>query len=280
VHGRRGSLARESVVQRSPLFVAAEVRELEGAEKSVNTVLSLVTAIAADWLRELFPADVQSVPRVYFDATARRVYAEAQLRFRGLAFATQRIEPPPADAAARLLAEEVAAGRLALAQWDDAVEQWILRLNQLAAWCPELALPPITPADRRDLIEQLCHGAFTYKEIKDRDVRSVVESWLSPAQRQLLEQHAPERLRLANGRTPRVTYDASGQPYLALRIQELYDVTATPRIARNRVPVVLHILSPGYKPVQITQDLAGFWREHYPRLKSALQRRYPKHQWR
>ena len=280
VHGRRGTLARESVVQCPPLFVAAEVRELEGAEKSVNTLLSLATAIEADWLRELFPADIQAVPRVFYDAATRRVYAEEQLRFRDLALATRRVEPPPADAAARLLAEEVVAGRLTLAHWNEAVEQWILRLNQLAGWCPEFELPPIAVADRRHLIEQLCHGAFSAKEFKDREVRPVVESWLSAAQRRLLEQHAPERLTLANGRTPRVTYDANGQPFIALRIQELYDVTATPRIARNRVPVVLHILSPGFKPVQITQDLAGFWREHYPRLKPALQRRYPRHQWR
>jgi ATP-dependent helicase HrpB len=65
-----------------------------------------------------------------------------------------------------------------------------------------------------------------------------------------------------------------------VRIQELYDVTGTPKIAMGRVPVLLHILAPNMRPVQITQDLAGFWREHYPRVKSELQRKYPKHAWR
>ena len=88
------------------------------------------------------------------------------------------------------------------------------------------------------------------------------------AQQELLDKHAPERLTLANGRTPKVTYDADGPPHIALRIQELYDVTATPRIAMGRVPVLVHILAPSMRPVQITQDLAGFWREHYPRIKS------------
>jgi len=96
----------------------------------------------------------------------------------------------------------------------------------------------------------------------------------------LLDKHAPERLSLANGRTPKVSYETGAPPHIALRIQELYDVTATPKIALGRVPVLVHILTPGMKPVQVTQDLANFWREHYPRLKSELQRRYPKHEWR
>jgi ATP-dependent helicase HrpB len=211
---------------------------------------------------------------------SKRVYAEEQVQFRGLALSTRRIEPPSADAAARLLAEEVIAGRLVLKNWDHTVDQWILRLNLLSQWCPELLLPPISEDDRHHLIEQLCHGAFSSKEIKDREVKPLVTSWLSAAQRALLDKHAPERLALANGRNPKVNYVSDGPPYVALRIQELYDVDKTPRVGMNRVPVLLHILAPSMRPVQITQDLAGFWREHYPRLKSELQRKYPKHQWR
>jgi len=280
VHGRRGTLARESIVQQSPLLVAAEVHEVEGKEKGVSTVLSLATAIEEDWLHELFPEDITAVPRVFYDANTKRVYAEEQVRFRDLAITTRRIEPPPADAAARLLSDEVLAGRLALSDWDDGVEQWILRLNLLSQWCPELALPAISDEDRRHLVEQVCHGAFSGKEIRDRPVKPVVTSWLSHAQQDLLERHAPERLSLANGRTPRVAYDRTGPPHIALRIQELYDVTATPRLAMGRVLVLVHILAPSMRPVQITQDLAGFWREHYPRVKQELQRRYPKHKWR
>lgn len=179
-----------------------------------------------------------------------------------------------------MLAEEVKAGRLTLPNWDHAVEQWILRLNLLSQWCPELQLPPLSEADRQHLVEQICAGAISYKDLKEREVKAVVMSWLSEAQRELLEKHAPERLNLPNGRHPKVTYEPGGQPFIALRIQELYDVPATPRIAMHRVPVLLHILAPSMRPVQITQDLAGFWREHYPRIKSELQRKYPKHEWR
>jgi ATP-dependent helicase HrpB len=280
VHGRRGVLARESAVQNSPLFVAAEVREVEGKDKEVNTLLSLATAIEEAWLRELFPDDLGTTSRVFYDATTKRVYAEEQLRFRDLSLGTRRVEPPPADEAARLLTEEVVAERLVLKEWDHGVEQWILRLNLLSEWCPELGLPPITPDGRRDLIEQLCHGAYGYKDIKDKPVQPVVKSWLSADQEVLLQKHAPERLQLSNGKMPKVLYEAGVPPYIPIRIQELYDVNTTPKIAMGRVPVILHILAPNMRPVQITQDLAGFWREHYPRIKSELQRKYPKHQWR
>jgi ATP-dependent helicase HrpB len=278
VHNRRGVLARESAVQHSPLFVAAEVREVEGRE--VNTIFSLATAIEVDWLRELFPGDMESDLHVEFDAQARRVQAAELVRFRGLALSAKRVDPPPADAAARLLAGEILAERLPLPGWDHGVEQWLLRLRLLCRQCPELQLPDITEDDRKHIIEQLCHGAVSYKDIKEREVKPLVMSWLSEAQRQLLDKHAPERLTLPNGRTPKVAYEATSPPHISLRIQELYDVTQTPKIAMGRVPVVVHILTPGMKPVQVTQDLANFWREHYPRLKSELQRKYPKHPWR
>jgi ATP-dependent helicase HrpB len=280
VHRRRGVLARESSVQDSTLLVAAEVREVEGAEQSLNTLLSLATAIQADWLRELFPDEIQQESRVYYDAATKRVYAEEQVWFRELALSSRRLEPPPEDASARILAEEVAQGRLVLKNWDHNVAQWILRVNLLSRWCPELALPVIQDEDRRHLIEQICLGAVSYKEIKDRAVKPVVASWLSDAQQELLDKHAPERVSLSNGRQPKVVYVADGPPYVSLRIQELYDVQTAPRIAMNRVPVLVHVLAPNMRPVQISQDLANFWKEHYPRIKQELQRKYPKHQWR
>jgi ATP-dependent helicase HrpB len=280
VHGRRGTLARESVVRHSPLMVIAEIQEIGGKRGDVNTVLSLATAIEIDWLKELFPGDLRPETRVSFDSVINRVRAEDTLRFRDLVVSSKRIEIPPADAAARLLADEVIAGRLQLQKWDHSVVQWILRLNLLAQWCPDLGLPQIHDEERRHIIEQLCHGAVSYKDIKERDVKPIVQSWLSGAQRDLVEKHMPERISLSNGRTPKVTYESENPPFISLRIQELFGVTQTPKIAMGRVPLSVHILAPSMRPVQVTQDLANFWREHYPRIKSELQRRYPKHEWR
>jgi ATP-dependent RNA helicase HrpB len=300
VHNRRGVLARESVVGRSrghetlnsknkneprdlgsyELFVVAEIREVEQRDKDVNTILSLATAIEIDWLRELFPEDLEADLRVQFDSTQKRVVAAELLKFRGLALSAKRVEPPPADAAAKILAEEILAERLPLPNWDHSVEQWLARLNFLCANCPELQLPPFGDDDKKHVIEQLCHGAVSYKEIKEREVKPVVMSWLSQSQRELLDKHAPEKLSLPNGRTPKVNYETGKSPFISLRIQELYDVNQTPKIAMGKIPVTVHILTPGMKPIQVTQDLANFWREHYPHIKSELQRKYPKHFWR
>ena len=134
---------------------------------------------------------------------------------------------------------------------------------------------------RNEFLLEVCHGAFSGKELKDKPVKPRVTSWLSFAQQELLDQHAPERLALATNRTAKSAYESGGSPHIALRIQELYDVTATHRLAMGRVPGLVHILVPNMRRVQITQeDPAGFWREHYPRVKQKLQRRYPKHTWR
>jgi ATP-dependent helicase HrpB len=178
-----------------------------------------------------------------------------------------------------LLAEEVLAGRLILNDWDHAADQWIVRLNLLSQWAPELQLPPIHDEEKRHLVEQMCHDAFGYKDIKDKPIKAILKGWLSASQQELLDKHAPERIALPNGRNPKVAYDQANPPHIAARIQELYGVTTTPKIALGRVTVLVHILAPNNRPVQITQDLAGFWRDQYPKVKQELQRKYPKHEW-
>ena len=292
VHGRRGVLARESACRQAPLIVAAEVSEIGG--KEIRTLLNLATAIEPAWLREFFPDDITTRTHVAFDSGPRRVIAEEQTLFRDLALETRTLDAPPAEEAARLLAEEVIAGRLRLTGWKDEVDRWILRLNRLAAWCPDLELPPIDDEARRTLMGQLCHGATSYKEIKARPVLPIVKSWLNGAQQELVEKHAPDRVELSTGKrtTPKgpaarptsrkvkVNYVPDAPPYIQVRIQDLYDVRKIPAIALGKVTPLLHILAPNMRPVQVTDDLAGFWRDHYPRVKKELQRRYPKHEWR
>lgn len=277
--GRRASIAHDSSVRNAPLFVASEVREVSSRNGDVTTLLSTITAIEGHWLTEFFPQEITCETTAHWDPQSKRVYALESLRFRGLVLSTTRTEPPPPDAAATILADEISAGRLELPLWNEAVENWLQRLRFLCKHCPDLQLPPIEDSDRRAIVEQLCHGAFSHKDVRERDVLSVVTSWLSPAQRNLLDKHAPERLRLPNGRTPKLHFLEGQIPFISLRIQELYDVQRTPRIALDRVPVVVHILTPGMKPIQVTSDLTSFWRDHYPRIKSELQRRYPKHLW-
>jgi ATP-dependent helicase HrpB len=278
VHGRKGVLARESVVG-APLLVASEVREV-AIRGEVETLLTLATAIREEWLRELFPEAFEETTTAYFDATLRRVLGKKQTRFHDLVLRAEVSYTPPAEEAAALLAREVIAGTCPLKHWDNAVEQWILRLNQLAQWHPEFELPRLGDADRQMLIEQLCEGATTYKAIKEREVWPTVKSWLSRAQLDLLEKFAPERIELPNGRKAKVIYDATAAPTIATRIQDLYGVTGELRIAGDRIPLVIQVLAPNHRPIQITQNLETFWKESYPKIKQELQRKYPKHEWR
>ncbi len=283
VHGRRGVLARESVVQNAPLLVTTEVREVQsgtGKDKELNVLLSLATAIQEEWLRELFPRDFSETQAVVYDTTLRRVFVERRKQFRDLVLESERSEDAPLDDAARILADEVLAGRCVLKNWDDAVEQWIVRVNRLHEWLPELGLPAITADDRRALVEQICHGATSYKEIKDKAVRPAVKAWLSAQQQAWIDEYAPERIELPSGRKAKVTYSTDGPPTVAARIQDLYGVKEGLWIAQRRVPMRIEVLAPNQRPVQVTENLATFWRETYPKLKLELQRKYPKHEWR
>jgi ATP-dependent helicase HrpB len=283
VHGRRGVLARASVVRDAKLFVVSEVREVEssgGRDRNLNVMLNLATAVKEQWLRELFPRDFHDERTVTYDPALRRVVARIGRRFRDLTLEESLTDHPPLDEAAAILAREVSAGRCVLDNWNDAVEQWILRVNRLREWMAELALPAIGAEDRGAIVEHICHGAFTYAQIKDRAVLPVVKSWLAQQQQRWIDEYAPERIPLPRGRHVKVTYSADGPPTLSARIQDLYDIKDGIWIANRRVPVRIQVLAPSNRPVQVTENLTVFWRETYPKLKQQLQRRYPKHEWR
>ncbi len=281
VGGRRGVLARESHVDNAPLFVAGEVREVEGRDAEVNTLISLATAIEEDWLREMFPQDLRDEDETIYDAQQRRVFVRRRRYFRDLPLSEKLVEDPPREDAAALLAAEIQAGRLKLEQLDESVEQWVARLNSLAQWMPELELPPLAWDDRLPLLEQLCFGAFTYNQIKDKPVWNTFKSWLSGQQQAWVEEYAPDRIELPGGRNRKVKYSGTAEPpVIAARIQDLYGVEGGLFVAARRIPVTIEVLAPNMRPVQVTKDLATFWRESYPKLKQELQRRYPKHEWR
>jgi ATP-dependent helicase HrpB len=170
-------------------------------------------------------------------------------------------------------------GRLVLKYWDHALDQWILRLNSLARWCPDLGLAPIEEENRREILQEICYGSFRTRRSRRRTSRapsnrgfpmSSSGSWETCARAVGALQRQESQAGLYGG----------CRAYIALRIQELFDVKALPKIAMGRVAVVVQILAPNMRPVQVTQDLENFWVEHYPKIKSQLQRKYPKHQWR
>lgn len=280
VHKRRGVLARESCIDQAQLLVSAEITEIE-SRGEVNVLLNLCTAVEEAWLKELFPEDFVDAGGVTYDETARRVLARKERRFRDLVLESRQTagEPPEGEAAA-LLAREVMAGRIILTEWNEAVEQWIIRVNCLAKWWPELEVNPITDADRATLIEQICYGSYGARELKDKPVMPVLRDWLLAEQLAVLDEFLPERLIMANSRKARLTYAKDGPPVLSARIQELYGVASRFTLGHGRVPVKIEVLAPNQRPIQVTDDLSNFWREVYPKIKPELSRRYPRHEWR
>jgi ATP-dependent helicase HrpB len=280
VHRRRGTLDRESVVRGGEYLVATEVHERGRIGGDVEVHFAQASRIEEAWLREMYPEDFSEARTAAYDPVQKRVLVTRTVLFRELALRHERAGDALPDEAAAALAEEVFAARLTLKTWDHAVEQWIARVNLLAEHCVELGIPAITAAARRDIVRDICAGAMGYKDLREKPVWPAVRGWLSAAQRAWVDAHAPERLALPNGRTPRVTYETGKPPFIALRVQELYGVDRPLNVAMGRVRVVVHVLAPNQRPVQITDDLGSFWRNGYEQVKKDLRGRYPKHEWR
>jgi ATP-dependent helicase HrpB len=281
VHGRTGELRRESSIRNAKLLVAAEVDEIQ-ARGGVTTYLSLATAIEEAWLQELFPAEFSTVNQVRYDGSQRRVVTRVERRFRDLVLEAKERDDAPSDAASRLLAEEVAAGRLELEKWDAPVDAWIRRVNFLAKHCPELGIPPFDDAARRMVIEEVCAGAVAYRDIRDRPVFGVVRGWLTHEQAMALESYCPEKIVLPRKKHPaRIEYTEDGQAEVEATVQELYDFPGTKlRVCLGKVPMVVCIQSPARRTQQRTTDLDAFWKGSYEGVKKELRGRYPKHEWR
>jgi ATP-dependent helicase HrpB len=281
IHGRRGLLARESCIGKAPLLVAAEITEVGGRAGEVSVLLGTATAVEEAWLRELFPGDLRDEREVAYDAASKRVVARRERRFRDLVLESRSsTDEVPLDEAASLLAREVLAGRIRIDAWDESAEQWITRVNRLAEWFPELEVNPVGEPDRRTLVEQICYGETSARGVKGKEVMPVLRDWLTAEQLAALDELVPERLAMANGRRSRLTYSREGPPVLSARIQELYGIEGRFSLGRGRVPVKIEVLAPNQRPIQVTEDLTGFWQSIYPKIKPELARRYPRHEWR
>jgi ATP-dependent helicase HrpB len=278
VGNRKGKLDEESCVRNAPAFVAAEITEVEAREIIVH--LRRATAIDPAWLAELFSEDLVASDGAAWDDARRRVIARKETKFRDLVIeAKESDHGVNLDQAAELLAARVLSGELVLKNWDDSVSQWTARLSSLGTWMPELGMPGWTDADRADAIAQICHGAVSYKEIKEANVWRVLRDWLSSEQRGALDAYCPERVNLPNGQSAKITYGEARDPFISLRVSHLFGIWETPTIANGRVPLLVHILTPGQKPWQMTKDLKGFWSSGYAQMKKEVAGRYPRHPW-
>ncbi|HKL21940.1 MAG TPA: ATP-dependent helicase C-terminal domain-containing protein, partial [Tichowtungia sp.] len=279
VHNRAGDLDRDSVVRDADLFVAAQIAEIEGS-RDLNVRLNLCTAIEEEWLEELFPEDVVEKTEAVFNPILKRVVSKHWKEFRGLELESKCTQDADPQQAAEIIAAEVIAGRLTIPKWDEQIEKWINRVNCLAQNCPDYGIPEIDKDAREAMIQEICFGAVCRKDLKERPVKKVVKSWLTPVQRDLVEKQAPEKIKLPSGMGCRVRYEPGQPPTIAATIQKLYGLEESPKIGFGQIPVVVEALAPNQRPQQKTTDMKSFWANSYPLLKKELKGRYPKHEWR
>jgi ATP-dependent helicase HrpB len=280
VHGRRGELRRNSLIGDARLFVAAEVEEREFRGEA-TLFLGAATAVEEAWLDEIYPGERRVDCSERMDLQRRRVERVQRTQFRDLVLQEKTAGEPDPDRAGQVLARYIHSEGWTLKQWDHEAETWIRRVNVLASACPEWEIKPIRDEDRLLFIEQICEGATAYKEVKDRAVLPVLETWLPESMLPLLEDWVPTRFPLPGGSRAKLRYEADGTVVLPARIQQLYDVPGDSlAICKGRHRLRLEILAPNGRPVQITDDLDGFWTGQYPQIRKDLFGRYPKHEWR
>ncbi len=217
---------------------------------------------------------------VEFDRSKDRVVAFRRSRYLDLVI-DESEEPAPTERAAEVLAAAAAAQDVASALDLDRPEvaAFLARLRSLAHWRPELDLPTFDEAALAELLPMLAAGKRSLAALRRAPLLEVLQGTLTFPQRQLLDQEAPERLAVPSGSHIRLRYAVGEPPVLAARIQELFGLRETPRVAGGRIPVLLHLLAPNMRPQQVTQDLESFWRTTYPQVRKELQGRYPKHAW-
>jgi ATP-dependent helicase HrpB len=142
-----------------------------------------------------------------------------------------------------------------------------------------LQLPQIDLKMLHQAASEICRGKRSLEQVRNGAWTDWLQSLLTPIQAQSLQVDAPERIQVPSGSWLRIEYRAGKPPVLAAKIQEMFSWKQTPRIARGRVPLLLHLLGPNGRPQQITDDLASFWTTGYGQVKKELKRRYPKHSW-
>lgn len=271
VGGRGVRLAEESAVLEPELFLALEL-DVRPSEALVR----LASEVDPAWLAG---EALRTAVEVEFDPARERVVAWKRTRFEDLIL-SEAEAPPPAPDAERVLVE-AAAERLdrALALDDPEVASFLARVRCLRDWMPELGLPAFGPEDLAGVLPALASGKRSFAELRRAPLLDVLRGALSWEQLQALEREAPERLEVPSGSRIKVDYEPGRPPVLAARIQELFGLAETPRLAVGRVPVLMHLLAPNYRPQQVTHDLHSFWENTYPQVRKELQGRYPKHAW-
>ncbi|MEQ8234580.1 MAG: ATP-dependent helicase HrpB, partial [Gammaproteobacteria bacterium] len=277
-NGRGARLAEDSALAGEPWLAVADLR----FDSRDSRVLLAAPLDPGDLEADFAGAFTRRVVR-RFDAATRAVDVREERRFMALVIESRKMPAPrDADTASALAAGVLALG-LDCLPWSENLRDWQARVTFLRAHCPELGLPDVGDAAlvarAGEWLEPALFGRTRLGELDGAEFAALLTGQLDHAQRQALAEHAPEAITVPSGSRKRLSYTQGDAPVLAVKLQELFGLADGPRVARGRVAVVLHLLSPRQAPIQVTRDLGSFWSNTYPEVKKALKGRYPKHPW-
>ena len=222
---------------------------------------------------------------ISWDSKQGRAIAISQQRLGSLILATRPIQTPDSQTAiTEAICQAAMKEGLSMFDFNDDVLRMQRRIAAVAAWHPDLSLPDIsTPPLLSRAAEWLplyIGKATTTAELKKINLCSVIWGLLSYDQQVTIDRMAPTHIQVPTGSRIRINYRTGAEsPILSVRLQECFGLTATPTVDEGHRPVLMELLSPGFKPVQLTQDLASFWQTAYFEVRKELRRRYPKHYW-
>ena len=282
--GGSARLDPSSVVRDAKLLVALDAEERRGdrrgpGARGPEVRVRLASAVTEEMLLDLFPGALRYEESLRWNGEAERVDASERLLYADLVLEETRAARADPEKAAALLAEEaLARGPRAFAP-EGELDRLVARIRFAAASAPDAGIAPPSEADLADALRALCAGRRSFAELRQADLGGAILARLDPRGRAAVEATAPERVTLPGGRSARIHYEAGKPPWVESRLQDFFGMAAGPAVAGGRVPLVLHLLAPNQRAVQVTTDLRGFWDRHYPSLRRELMRRYPRHAW-
>lgn len=221
---------------------------------------------------------------VVWDNRAGRVTARKELRIGVLVISSSQLDSRRSDAIAEAICAAAPKYGLTMFDFNDDVQRLQTRIATVADWHPEMHLPPVDTdsllSSARDWLPMYLGKASTLQELRKIDICEVIWGNVGYDDRISVERLAPATLRLPSGRNARIDYRRGADaPIVRARLQDCFGLWETPRLDDGRRPVLMELLSPGFKPVQLTQDMKGFWQSTYYEVRKELRHRYPKHAW-
>jgi ATP-dependent helicase HrpB len=275
--GGSAQLSQSSAVdERFLVAVEAEERN-DGKGRKIQ--VRIASGIDENWLLDLFPDAISEQTEAIWNDKSERVEWTERLVYRQLVLDEIRSSGRGKAQAAEVLYKAVVAKGVHNFFGEGQLEQYLARLEFAAQQGNGNSGEAEVQSVLEQTLREACSECLTFEEIRKANIFEMLKSKAQALTKGRLETTAPERVMLAGGRWVKVNYETGKVPWIESRLQDFFGMKKGPHIADNRVAVVIHLLAPNHRAVQVTSDLAGFWERHYPSIRKELMRKYPRHMW-